>query len=99
MWLYFSLPEIVADVSQLIRVFQNLISNGLKYRGEARPRVRVDAELEEGNWLFSVKDNGIDIGLAICRRIIRRHGGTIWVESEPVKGSEFYSTIPQRESP
>ena len=119
------LPEIVADVSQLTRVFQNLISNGLKYRGEARPRVRVDAELEEGNWLFSVKDNGIGIeyehlerifqifqrlhtrtkypgtgiGLAICRRIIRRHGGTIWVESEPVKGSEFYFTIPQRESP
>lgn len=119
--IYDSLPVIFADKDQIIRVFQNLIGNALKFCREGiQPKIHISVQKIEKEYIFSVSDNGIGlekqyhdqifelfkrlhaigeyqgagIGLAIVKRIIDRHGGRIWVESEFGEGSTFYFTIP-----
>ncbi len=117
-----SLPTVMGDRGQLAQLFQNLVGNALKYRGEARPDIRIDAEpLAEGGWTISVSDNGIGvpeehrekifeifrrlhtqteyagtgIGLAVCRQVVMRHGGRLWVEPSDGGGSVFRFTLPE----
>ncbi len=117
------LPEVMADDIQLTQVFQNLISNAIKFRGNDDPKIHIGVIRKSDQWLFSVQDNGIGIdskhkdrifevfkrlhkrrdypgtgiGLSICKKIIERHGGNIWVESEFGHGSIFYFTLPVKE--
>jgi light-regulated signal transduction histidine kinase (bacteriophytochrome) len=55
------LPILEADKTQMVRIFQNLISNSIKYRGEDAPWIRVKAREEGDQVVFSVQDNGIGI--------------------------------------
>jgi len=63
------LPSLIAHESSLIQLFQNLIGNALKFRGEQPPRIHVSARQAEGEWLFSVRDNGIGIEPQYAQRI------------------------------
>lgn len=58
---YDELPEVIADEMQLVQLFQNLISNALKYRSEHPPKIHVSAEPRQDEWLISVVDNGVGI--------------------------------------
>ena len=73
------LPAVRAYDFHLVQLFQNLIGNALKYRSAAPPviEIRASAELENGRWLFSVRDNGIGIAPAFPRTGIRTLQTTI----------------------
>jgi len=55
------LPRVSGNESQLLQLFQNLISNALKYRGDQKPVIEIGYKEEPEEWQFFVKDNGIGI--------------------------------------
>ncbi|MBI5622232.1 MAG: PAS domain S-box protein [Elusimicrobia bacterium] len=63
------LPPVRADRNQLLRLFQNLIANALKFKGKRPPHIRVKAERKGPDWVFSVADNGIGLDLKRSRRL------------------------------
>jgi signal transduction histidine kinase len=115
-----ALPIVVADPTQMTQLFQNLIGNAVKFRGDRHPEIQVEAERLGDEVKFAVRDNGIGIesqyldrifgvfqrlhtrsaypgngiGLAVCKKIVERHGGRIWVESVPGRGTTFLFTLP-----
>ena len=65
------LPAVRADQGQLAQVFQNLIGNALKFRGEHSPHIRIAAEKANGKCLFRVEDNGIGIDRQYSDRVFQ----------------------------
>jgi two-component system, chemotaxis family, sensor kinase Cph1 len=63
------LPTVMADATQLMQLFQNLIGNAIKFRSDKAPEIHVGASRLEDEWLFSVKDNGIGIDPQFSDRI------------------------------
>jgi light-regulated signal transduction histidine kinase (bacteriophytochrome) len=121
------LPQLEADPTQMRQLFQNLISNALKYRKAGVPPLVIlegKADVGGGRCRVRVKDNGIGfepkysekifnifqrlhgndeyegtgIGLAICRKVVERHGGTITAKAEVGKGAEFEVVMPLHQS-
>ncbi len=114
-----ALPTLPVQGSLITQLFQNLVGNAIKFRGESAPQIDIDVQPDGDFWQFSVRDNGIGIdplyaervfvlfqrlhtreiypgsgiGLAICRKIVERHGGRIWVEPG-YPGSVFRFTLP-----
>jgi PAS domain S-box-containing protein len=117
------LPEIYCDPVQMRQLFQNLISNAIKFTSpDTYPVISVSHRTLRNKIEFAVKDNGIGIpaefhekvfgmfkqlnsrqkfegqgiGLALCKRIIERHSGEIWIESNGINGTTIYFTIPRK---
>lgn len=115
------LPNVKGDSVLLKQVWQNLISNAIKYSSKNEEIIiNISATQTNKEVLFSIKDNGIGfdmkhakklfeifkrlhteneftgtgVGLSLVHRIIEKHNGKIWAESEPNKGSIFYFTLP-----
>jgi len=119
-----NLPSVEADPIQMRQLFQNLMSNALKFHGEKNPVVKIFARTA-GNTSHDIfiEDNGIGfeerdldriftlfqrlhgrsayegrgIGLAICRKIVERHHGSITARSKPGQGATFIVTLPEKQ--
>jgi light-regulated signal transduction histidine kinase (bacteriophytochrome) len=119
-------PDVIADQSQIIRVFQNIIGNSIKYRRSGfPPRIQIECSDLGGMVEFRIGDNGIGIspefydrifglfqrlhtrqaiegngiGLAVCKKIIERHRGNIFVEAVPGSGATFKFTLVKAGTP
>lgn len=117
------LPRVKADEAQMAQLFQNLISNAIKFSGDEPPRVEIEAQTRGDVAEVTVRDHGVGfdpdhadrlfeifhrhpdaedlegmgVGLAVCKRIVDRHGGDIEAESGPGEGATFRFTLPLAE--
>ena len=117
-----NLPSVLSDRVRIMELFQNLVSNAIKFNESRPPVVKIGHRENATEHLFWVSDNGVGIppdgrerifqifrrlhgdesvdgtgvGLTICKRIVERHGGRIWVEEATEGGSRFCFTLPKQ---
>ena len=115
------LPAIQIDKTRIHQIFQNIISNSVKYMDKEYGKIDVRCEKENGYWKFSVADNGpgiekqyfdkifqifqtlkprdeyesTGVGLAVVKKSVEMYGGKVWLDSEPLKGTTFFFTLPE----
>jgi light-regulated signal transduction histidine kinase (bacteriophytochrome) len=117
-----NLPVLHAHETGLSQLFQNLIANAIKFRGDEPPAIHIQALERHRFWQFTVSDNGLGLdenfhekafmpfqrvnhldrpgtgmGLAICKKIVKLHGGDIWFRSVLGQGTNFYFTIAKQD--
>ena len=73
---YTELPTVKGDFVRLSQLFQNLLSNAMKYRGEDSPRIHVNAEPSPQHWVIAVNDNGVRYGPEFCKPSVRSFQAT-----------------------
>ncbi len=113
------LPVVQANESRLLQLFENILSNAIKYVVNTNgPRLKIGAVRADNQLLVFCEDNGpgiapeyrekifglfyrldnrqegTGIGLAVAKKVMKFHGGDIWVESEPGKGATFWIRFP-----
>lgn len=119
------LPTVRGDRIQMVQLFQNLLSNALKFAGDKPPRIQLTSATTDSSCTVAVRDEGIGfnpkfsdrifkvfrrlrrdtpgtgIGLAVCKKIVERHGGHIEATAAPGAGATFtiHLPIPSHETP
>jgi light-regulated signal transduction histidine kinase (bacteriophytochrome) len=115
------LPELKSSSTEMTQLFQNLLSNSIKFRQQnIHPQIHIKHQLDDNQHLISVSDNGIGIaqenqervfsifqrlhsreayegagiGLATCKKIVKKMDGKIWASSEIGQGTTFYIKFP-----